>query len=46
MVREMYEAGMSVSLAARQYGANPNQIFQWRLLERDGALTRSVQARL
>jgi transposase len=39
MVRETYEAGMSVSLVARQHGVNPNQIFQWRRLERDGALT-------
>lgn len=39
MVRETYQAGMSVSLVARQHGVNPNQIFQWRRLERDGALT-------
>jgi transposase len=39
MVRETYEAGQSVSLVARQYGVNPNQIFHWRKLERDGALT-------
>lgn len=39
MVRETYEAGMSVSLVARQHGVNPNQVFQWRRLERDGALT-------
>jgi transposase len=39
MVRETYEAGQSVSLVARQHGVNPNQIFHWRKLERDGALT-------
>ena len=39
MVRETYEAGMSVSMVARKHGVNPNQIFQWRRLERDGALT-------
>jgi transposase len=39
MVRETYEAGMSVSLVARQHGVNPNQIFHWRTLERAGALT-------
>lgn len=38
MVRQTYEAGMSVSLVARQHGVNPNQLFQWRRLERDGAL--------
>ena len=39
MVRETYEAGMSVSLVARKHGINPNQLFQWRKLERIGALT-------
>ncbi|GIL04944.1 hypothetical protein FBR04_21360 [Betaproteobacteria bacterium PRO7] len=39
MVRETHEAGMSVSLVARKHGVNPNQIFHWRKLERDGALT-------
>ncbi len=39
MVRETYEPGMSVSLVARRHGVNPNQLFQWRKLERDGALT-------
>jgi transposase len=29
---------MSVSLVARKHGVNPNQIFHWRKLERDGAL--------
>lgn len=38
MVRETYEAGASVSLVARRHGVNPNQLFQWRRLERAGAL--------
>ena len=38
MVRQTYEAGSSVSLVARQRGVNPNQLFQWRKLERNGAL--------
>lgn len=39
MVRETYEPGMSVSLVARRHGVNANQLFQWRKLERIGALT-------
>jgi len=39
MVRETYEAGMTVSLVARRHGINPNQLFHWRKLERIGALT-------
>lgn len=39
MVRETYEAGQSVSLVARRHGVNPNQVFHWRKLEREGALT-------
>jgi transposase len=39
MARETYEPGMSVSLVARKYGINPNQIFHWRKLKRIGALT-------
>jgi len=39
MVRETYEAGMTVSLVARKHGVNPNQVFHWRKLERIGALT-------
>jgi transposase len=39
MVRETYEAGQSVSLVARRHGVNPNQVFYWRKLEREGALT-------
>jgi putative transposase len=43
MVRETYEPGMSVSLVARRHGVNPNQLFQWRRLERIGALTAGVR---
>jgi len=39
MVRETYEPGMSVSLVARRHSINPNQLFQWRKLEKVGALT-------
>ena len=39
MVRETYAPGMSVSLVARRHGVNPNQLFQWRKLEKIGALT-------
>jgi len=39
MVRETYEPGMTLSLVARRYGINPNQLFHWRKLERIGALT-------
>ena len=38
MVRETHEPGMSVSLVARRYGVNANQLFHWRRLERAGAL--------
>lgn len=37
-VRETCEPGMTVSLVARKHGVNPNQLFQWRKLERAGAL--------
>ena len=46
MVRETYEAGLSVSMVARQHGVNPNLIFQWRRLERAGALTAVSAERL
>lgn len=43
LVRETYEPGMSVSLVARKHGISASQLFNWRKLERDGALT-AVQA--
>lgn len=39
MVRQTYEPGMSVSLVARQHGVGASQLFQWRKLDREGALT-------
>lgn len=39
LVRSTYEPGMSVSLVARQHGVAASQLFNWRKLEREGALT-------
>lgn len=39
LVRQTYEPGMSVSLVARQSGVAASQLFNWRKLDRDGALT-------
>ena len=38
LVRETYEPGKSVSLVARQYGINANQLFRWRKLYQEGSL--------
>lgn len=38
LVRKTYEPGMSVSLVARQKGVAASLLFQWRKLERGGAL--------
>jgi transposase len=38
LVRQTYEPGMSVSLVARQHGVAASQLFNWRKLEREGAL--------
>ena len=38
LVRQTYEPGMSVSLVARQHGIPASQLFNWRKLEREGAL--------
>jgi len=43
LVRRTYEPGMSVSLVARNEGVSASLLFQWRKLERQGALT-AVQA--
>ena len=43
LVRETYEPGMSVSLVARKHDVSASQLFNWRKLEREGALT-AVQA--
>src|SRR5204863_6439647 len=39
MVQETYAPGMSVSLVARQHGVAPNQLFTWRRLYAEGALS-------
>ena len=38
LVRRTYEPGMSVSLVARQEGVAASLLFQWRKLDRQGAL--------
>lgn len=38
LVRKTYEPGMSVSLVARQEKVAASLLFQWRKLEREGAL--------
>lgn len=38
-MRRTYEPGTSVSLVARQEGVAASLLFQWRKLERQGALT-------
>src|ERR1051326_1242077 len=39
IVQETYAPGMSVSLVARQHGVAPNQVFTWRRLYAEGALS-------
>lgn len=39
MVRQGFELGKTVSMVARQHGVNPNQLFHWRKLYRDGTLS-------
>ena len=39
IVQETYAPGMSVSLVARQHGIGPNQVFSWRRLYAEGALS-------
>jgi len=39
MVKESFEPGKTVSMVARQHGANPNQLFHWRKLFQDGSLS-------
>ena len=38
LVRRTYEPGMTVSLVARQEGVAASLLFQWRKLDRQGAL--------
>ena len=44
IVDETYLPGMSVSLGARQHGIGGNQIFTWRRLMAQGALTAAPAA--
>lgn len=39
LVRVTYEPGMNVSLVARKHGVGASQLFNWRKLERERALT-------
>src|SRR5262249_13972324 len=39
IVEETFEPGMTVSLVARRHGIAPNQLFTWRRLVAQGALT-------
>ncbi len=39
MVEATYELGVTVSLVARRNGIQPNQLFAWRKLAAQGALT-------
>ena len=39
IVEEPYAPGVTVSLVARQHGIAPNQLFTWRRLAAQGALT-------
>ena len=39
MVQETYEPDVTVSLVARRHGVQPNQLFAWRKLASQGALT-------
>ncbi len=39
IVNETYEPGVTVSLVARRHGVAPNQLFRWRKLAAQGALT-------
>jgi transposase len=42
IVEETYLPGMSVSLVARQHGINGSQVFTWRGLMNQGALTAAA----
>ena len=39
IVQETWAPGMSVSLVARRHGIAPNQLFRWRRLYAEGALS-------
>ena len=42
MVEETYQPDASVSFVARRYGVGPNQLFTWRRLAAQGALTAAA----
>ena len=39
IVHETYQAGVTVSYIARKHGISPSQLFYWRRLMEEGALT-------
>ncbi len=39
IVEETEQPGMSISAVARRYGLHPNQLFKWRRLMHEGALS-------
>jgi transposase len=42
IVQEMYEPDVTVSIVARRHGIQPNQLFNWRTLAAQGALTATA----
>jgi transposase len=42
LITETMEPGMTVSLVARRHGIAPNQLFAWRRLANEGALTATA----
>ncbi|MBD9506776.1 IS3 family transposase [Ensifer sp. ENS10] len=42
IIQETYEAGATVSIVARRHGIQPNQLFAWRKLASQGALTATA----
>ncbi len=42
MVEETYQPGATVSLVARRHGVGSNQLFTWRRLAAQGALTAAA----
>ena len=42
IVQETYEPDVTVSIVARRHGIQPNQLFAWRKLATQGALTATA----
>lgn len=42
IIQETYEADATVSIVARRHGIQPNQLFAWRKLASQGALTATA----